>query len=130
MKNIEKYKNFVLESLDYCELEKGLSREGIKIVACKDVTCEECKERWLKWLMEECKEPVLSKAERKYLSAVIKPFGKRVKYIAIWGTATCKQFVHIELSGGDYVNLPSFKADTMYKLMEPKRHYSLEELGL
>lgn len=83
------------------------------------------------WLNSECKEPVLTDEEREYLSAVIKPFRKKVEYIAIWGDWNgSKQFVHIELYDDDYMNFPNFEKNTMYKGMEPRKHYSLEELGL
>ena len=86
----------------------------------------------LDWMSEPYKAPILDDVEKDYLSAVIKPFRKRTKYIAIYEACYgAKQFVHIELyDGDDDVNLPSFKANTMYKGMEPKKHYSLDELGL
>lgn len=131
MLNIEKYKDFVLENINCCKLKSGLQRDGVKIVACHDVSCTECKERCFKWLMEEYKEPILDKAEKAYLSAVIKPFRKRIRHITILKTIDgSKQFVRIDLYDGDYASFPNFKANTMYKGMKPREHYSLEELGL
>lgn len=83
----------------------------------------------LDWMSEPYKAPILDDVEKDYLSAVIKPFRKRIKYIAIWDIDS-KPFVHIELSGGDCMNFPNFKANTMYKGMEPKKRYTLDELGL
>ena len=84
-----------------------------------------------KWLISEYKEQILDDAEKAYLSAVIKPFRKKVEYIAIWGAWNgSKQFVHIELYDDDYMNFPNFEKNTMYKGMEPRKQYSLEELGL
>lgn len=83
----------------------------------------------LDWMSESYKAPILDDVEKDYLSAVIKPFRKRIEYIAIWGTDH-KQFVHIELYNGDYANLPNFKVNKMYKGMEPKKRYTLDELGL
>lgn len=87
------------------------------------------------WLDAERKEPILDDAEKRYLSAVIKPFRKRVEYISkeedfdgpFDGPA---EFIHIELSDGDIVDFPDFKANTMYKDMKLGYEYSLEELGL
>lgn len=83
----------------------------------------------LDWMSDPYKAPILDDVEKDYLSAVIKPFRKRIKYIAIWDIDS-KPFVHIELSGGDCMNFPNFKANTMYKGMEPKKRYTLDELGL
>lgn len=83
----------------------------------------------LDWMSEPYKAPILDDVEKDYLSAVIKPFRKRIKYIAIWEIDS-KPFLHIELSGGDCMSFPNFKANTMYKGMEPKKRYTLDELGL
>ena len=80
-------------------------------------------------MSETYKAHILDDVEKDYLSAVIKPFRKRIKYIEIREIGS-KQFVHIELSDGDCMSFPNFKANTMYKGMEPKKHYTLDELGL
>lgn len=105
-----------------------MKSEEIRKECC--IGCDSCRHSSLIWLFQEYKEPILDDVEKAYLSAVIKPFRKRVMYIAIWIYDGTKRFVHIELDDGDYVNFPNFKANTMYKGMEPKKHYSLEELGL
>lgn len=86
----------------------------------------------LEWMAEPYKEPILDDVEKEYLSAVIKPFRNKIMYIAIYNTYSMKkQYVHIGLKGNDVsVNLPYFKANTLYKGMEANKHYSLEELGL
>lgn len=85
----------------------------------------------LEWMALPYKEPILYEVERKYLSAVIKPFRKKVKHIAIWDTCNgSKQFVHIKLYDEDCINLPNFKPNAMYKGMELHKEYTLEELGL
>ena len=46
-----------------------------------------------------------------------------------WG----KQFIRIQLLGeecSEFINLPWFKPDTMYKGMELNKEYTLEEIGL
>lgn len=133
MKNIEKYKDFVLENFNLCRFKAGLLKAGIEIIPCKDVPCTRCKERCLEWLMEEHKEPILNKAEREYLSAVIKPFRKRMAYISKVAGSDDEEYIHI--SGTDNIDaysvyLPNFPRTTMYKGMELNRNYTLEELGL
>ena len=82
----------------------------------------------LKWLDMEHEEPILDDVEREYLSAVIKPFRDKVKYIAKKNLA-CKEYIHIHVNA-DNVTLPCFKKGTMYKGMEPGHSYTLKELGL
>jgi hypothetical protein len=85
----------------------------------------------LEWMAQPYKKPILDEVEKKYLSAVIKPFRKKVKHIAIWDTCNgSKQFVHIKLYDEDCTNLPNFKPNAMYKGMELHKEYTLEELGL
>lgn len=132
MKNIEKYRNVVLENLNNCSLEKSL-RElyGEKVVCCPHTNCYECKKRLREWLLEEAKEPILDDVEKKYLSAVIKPFRSRVKYIVkIISCDEFEQCIEIAFYNEYCTYLPYFKANTMYKGMELNKEYSLEELGL
>lgn len=85
----------------------------------------------LEWMAQPYKKPILDEVEKKYLSAVIKPFRKKVKHIAIWDTCNgSKHFVHIKLYDEDCTNLPNFKPNAMYKGMELHKEYTLEELGL
>ena len=140
MLNIEKYKDEILN--EYQQLmNKDASNysDGTRMnKAIQKIAFNHCGKRLLcasipfKWLCEEYKEPILDDVEKDYLSAVIKPFRKKIKYIAIYEACYgSEQFVHIELyDGDDDVNLPRFKANTMYKGMEQKKHYSLDELGL
>lgn len=132
MKNIEKYRDVVLENLNNCQLEKSL-RElyGETVVCCPHTKCDECEKRLREWLLEEAKEPILYDAEREYLSAVIKPFRGKVSYISKQNTLNSPmEFIHIDLSDGDSADFPNFKADTMYKGMEIDKYYTLQELGL
>lgn len=132
MLNIEKYKNEIAECKKRCELGhliRVLTEESF----CKQFNpeCGKCEESMIKWLFSEYKEPILDDVEKAYLSAVIKPFRKRIKHITIVETVdNSKQFVRIDLYDGDYASFPNFKANTMYKGMKPRKHYSLEELGL
>ena len=96
----------------------------------KDLT-EDC------W--EECEAFILNRKEREYLGAVIKPFRDRVKYIYKTNEIDdCSQLISIYMERYDYeenlrceyMDLPHFKKDTMYKNMEAGKKYTLEELGL
>lgn len=136
MKNIEKYKDIVLKNLNHCKMESDLRKLGCKAhIDCEHTFCEDCKETFFKWLLSEYKEPSLNKAERKYLSDVIRPFRKSVTYISkLPFSETDKQFISIvvmnERGRRECVNLPNFEVGTMYKGMKPNKPYKLEELGL
>ena len=136
MLNIEKYKDEILNEYQQLTNKDTLSSDGTRMnKAIRKIALKQCGKRLLgasnpfKWLCEEYKEPILDDVEKDYLSAVIKPFRKRIKYIEIRKIGS-KQFVHIELSGGDCMSFPNFKENTMYKGMEARKHYSLDELGL
>lgn len=128
MLNIEKYRDR-LENYEIpldCYIREIREEEND---SCGSKRCVECRKENIEWLLSEAQ--ILDDAEKAYLSAVIKPFRKKVEYIAIWGAWNgSKQFVHIELYDDDYMNFPNFEKNTMYKGMEPRKHYSLEELGL
>lgn len=125
--------NLVTDKFEICLDSKIMGEIGIDTISKNPV---------LVWLDSEHKEPILDDAERRYLSAVIKPFRNGVKYI--------KKHRGTINSGTDYdsitvvvdakiakkevttfwLTLPGFKAGAMYKGMEPEKHYTLEELGL
>ena len=73
---------------------------------------------------------ILDDAERKYLSAVIKPF--RNEKLEIVKHSTCngsEEWLNFVSEKGSFY-LPNFKTGTMYKGMKQGKHYTLEELGL
>jgi len=78
--------------------------------------------------------PILDDAERKYLSAFIKPFRDRVKHICkVWYITSSSEYqrIYITLSDDSYnIDLPFFEKETMYKGMKIGKAYTLEELGL
>ncbi len=132
MKNIEKYRDVVLENLNNCHLEKSL-RElyGETVVCCPHTNCDECKKRLREWLLEEYKEPILDDAERKYLADVIRPFRDKIDTISKFRTwDESSQYIHISMKDNHISTLPVFPKGTMYKGMEDGKHYSLKELGL
>ena len=128
MKNIEKYKDDVLDKLDACSLDARLRRKMVNGY-CEGFNCGGCRERVLKWLLEECKEPVLDEVERKYLSEVIRPFRNEVTYIK--KDCNGAYFIVIAMKHDCAIYLPTFPVDSrMYKGMESFRKYTIEELGL
>lgn len=147
MKNIEKYKDEIIE--EYQNLMKTTAIDGdgnrmnkaIKIIAYKHCgkTLMGASNPFI-WLCEEYKEPILDEAEKTYLREVIRPFRCYVKYISkeiafiedrFRIKIVVKQFVKQSYDGycEEWISLPSFKGD-MYKGMELRRKYTLEELGL
>ena len=70
---------------------------------------------------------ILDEEEKKYLSAVIKPFKDRITYIRkVRGSM---EFIEINVKH-EIINLPYFKANAMYKGMKLNEEYTLKELGL
>ena len=128
MLNIEKYKDDILNTelthINCCV--NHLNNKGICFKNCK-----ECKKNAMKWLLEEYKEPVLDDVEKEYLSAVIKPFRNHVTSVRKWFNGTDYQII-ISLDNADNLcQLPRFPLSSeMYKGMDSKKWYSLQELGL
>ena len=88
------------------------------------------------WLDAEHVEPILDDVERRYLSAVIRPFRVRVQYIAKsfaddarFYRINCYIFIHFN-DGSDDMDFPLFNESKMYKGMAINRPYTLKELGL
>ena len=76
---------------------------------------------------------VLDAAEKKYLSAVIKPFRNKVYAIAKYDDGVDNYYIQIAIKQNvyfEYIDLPYFKKGTMYKGMELKKEYTVEQLGL
>ena len=136
MLNIEKYKDIVLDNMNICDIDTLLRGKCTKEYRafCEGFNCEGCKERFFKWLLEEYKEPVLDEVERKYLYEVIRPFKNYVTGITKVKNEceTDKQFIRIMVNKYkiEYIILPYFEENTMYKGMKENKKYSLEELGL
>ena len=79
---------------------------------------------------------ILDDEERRYLSAVIRPFRDRVQYIAkafaddaCVYRINCYIFIHFN-DGSDDMDFPVFHESKMYKGMKSDKAYTLEELGL
>ena len=78
-------------------------------------------------------KPILDDVEKEYLSAVIKPFRNKVYAIAKYDDGDDNYYIQIMIKQNvyfEYIDLPYFKKGTMYKGMELKKEYTVEQLGL
>ena len=137
MKNKEKYNlahlhiveraetNILGINMAYVEIE--YNGKIVKEYAC---TNEAGIKKFLEWLEEEYKSPILDDVERAYLSAVIKPFRKDVAYIEKCIFSMETDYVLISMKTSETVNLSNFRRKSMYTGMKENRRYTLEELGL
>lgn len=135
MKNIEKYYDVIkqkLQTTDVLNLYCAVSKIRTGCDDCpKERSCRKCCLENFEWLNQEFKEHILDDVERKYLSAVINPFRKKVSYIRKRKDLTKgKKYIQIELCDGDTMYFPYLANDAMYKGMKLDRNYTLEELGL
>ena len=131
MRNIEKHKDEIFNRINECELAKAIyfAKEG-KMADC-DRKCQLCRDAYVRWLLEEAKEPILNEEEKEYLSAVIRPFRKEIASISKFQTwDDSSQYIYIEMKDSHIATLPVFPKGTMYKGMKDGKHYSLKELGL
>ena len=82
---------------------------------------------------------ILDEKEKQYLENIIRPLQNIVKNISKRRMRSNYEYISICVSvpadigyycTRNYINFPYFKKGTMYKNMEARREYSLEELGL
>lgn len=132
MLNIEKYKDVIpnMRQANIACCVRSLIKG--KCIA----NCKECKKEALEWLTEEYKEPILDKAEKEYLSAIIEPFIDMVEYIYKGIRYKNDYVIRIDLKSDKSeiytksISFPLLEGELMFKGMELNKHYSLEELGL
>lgn len=83
------------------------------------------------WLEEEYDPKILTDKEKNYLSAVIKPWKNKIKFIEKFEDTYDKERILIWIIGDcRNIYLPQFEKGKMYKGMEVDKKYTLEELGL
>lgn len=130
MLNIEKYKDDIIAS-GHSDITCCVNE--LLHLKCLG-NCEDCKKSGVKWLLEEYSEPILDDVERKYLLAIIKPFKNYVTGIIKNkdNYEKGKQYISIIVKrySHEFVNLPWFEENTMYKGMKENKKYTLKELGL
>ena len=131
MKNIEKYKNQIINAY-HADLSCCVHSDILHLDCVEN--CSECKKSVVKWLLEEYSEPILDDVERKYLSAIIKPYKNKVTGITKVKDEYKENMRYIRIKvmsvGTEYINLPWFEENTMYKGMKENKEYTLKELGL
>lgn len=110
----------------YIELLKGLKDNWQFMNQGKIIKIEEPTYK----TVYEHKEEILDETEKRYLKGIIRPFKEKVTYISKLHTREDKEFISINLKNGDYIDLPLFKENTMYKKMIINKDYTLKELGL
>lgn len=80
---------------------------------------------------KETPKEILTENEKKYLSAVIKPFRNKISSIIKYEYDNySEQYILIKYDSGRGFSLPDFEKNTMYKGMKLDKEYTLEELGL
>ena len=105
--------------------------ESFDPVSGSDEFCKKCLGESLEWLNQEYKESILDDVEKEYLSAVIKPFRKKISCIRkSKDPRKRKNYIKIEFCNGDRMFFPNLANDAMYKGMKLDKNYTLEELGL
>lgn len=125
--NVSQNQNGTIKSIDiYYDLKRI---EKIKFL--NETTATQAMNAIGNWLEEEYVPDILTDKEKAYLSTVIKPFRKRIKYIEEIDHSNVNndQYLCIALAN-DRCVLPNFKKGTMYKGMRTGKRYTLEELGL
>ena len=76
---------------------------------------------------------ILDPAEKKYLSAVIKPFRNKVEWVRKFSSPNHREYIKISYQDSTHsnvLNFPDFKVGTMYRGMKIGKAYTLKELGL
>ena len=135
MKNIEKYYDAIKQKLQTTNVINLYCAVNDLRTGCDDCpkgrNCRECCLKNLEWLNAEYKDPLLDDVERQHLSAVIKPFRKKISCIRkSKDSRKGKNYIKIEFCDGDSMFFPNLSNDAMYKGMKLDRNYTLEELGL
>ena len=85
---------------------------------------------WKELGLYDVNKSVLSDKEKEYLSAVIKPFRDKVKYIKKYTDDGGYEYIVIAFVNYERLVFPNFKKNTMYSGMEGCKKYTMDELGL
>ena len=133
MKNKDKYDlrdiSYAFECNDY-KYEFVVYYNFIEIHRESFCNCDSRCGAFTKWLEEEYVPDILTDKEKAYLSAVIKPFRKRIKYIDKALFSKGNEYLSFVMHDWETIAFPSFEMGTMYKGMEVYKRYTLKELGL
>ena len=86
-----------------------------------------------KFTIVKIPKSILDDAEKKYLSAVIKPFRNKVEWVRKFSSPNHREYIKISYQDSTHsnvLNFPDFKLGTMYRGMKIGKAYTLKELGL
>ena len=86
-----------------------------------------------KFTIVKIPKSILDDAEKKYLSAVIKPFRNKVEWVRKFSSPNHREYIKISYQDSTHSNVldfPDFKVGTMYRGMKIGKAYTLKELGL
>ncbi len=133
MTNFEKCKSeFLIKDLGNGSFCQAIHRVRDEVHCCSR-GCAECYE----WLKQEYKPQILDKAEKKYLSNIVRPFRDKVEriiksegIIKSERSESPEEYIAIGIKNGLTIFLPHFAKGSMYKGMELDKPYTLEELGI
>lgn len=135
--NLEHYKEQLKEILLVrFDNPRGVIKKIGEIFGCqiKVERGEYATDALLEWMAQPYREPILDDAEKKYLSEVIRPFKNNVIGITKVEDDYEKGKYYIRIivrkHGEEYINLPWFDENTMYKGMKENKEYTVKELGL
>lgn len=131
MKNKEKYNlnDLVIKWEDKCAVR--VLYKGVELHIDWDEDNKALLESLINWLEEEYQEsPILNEKEREYLSAVIRPWRDKVRYIYKADYTGGEEITIVTKEVDANIYFPFFEKGTMYKGMKLDRPYTLEELGL
>lgn len=134
---------------------RDMTKEQWESLSCGlDISCEECifnpinccqdvyrldwtnhkdlySDKFLNQEIEIEVPDILTKEEKEYLRAVIKPFRDEIDCIFKHkNDMTFKSYISIKLKDKTYIHFPDLKDNKMYAKMELDYHYTLEELDL
>lgn len=137
MLNIEKYEN-ELRKYGTCF---ALTKEG-KPVNCHGFRCIDCAFgkgctiKRMNWLSEEYKEPILTDEEKEILNQLVVAnsviSNKKLLYVQKVPVSNYsnKSFLLFRFEDSNCVYTARFNTDCIFKRMEERKRYILEELGL
>lgn len=131
-------KDFILKKYDSVTYKKNGEILDLNIHTSEGISVEKFEQQYRLQILKverptytavyEVKE-ILDKQEKKYLSAVIRPFRDKVKSIVKYCSYN-GYYIEINFKNEVSISFPYFKENTMYKGMEDYKEYTLEELGL
>lgn len=131
---------FKIKDSEYGKLHEGtfcLTKNGMFMIDCKTdfngVIGSILTGKYKIVKLQKSATPILTDKEKEFLANVIKPFRNRINYIVKYTPYLHEdegEEIEIVYDDTSEIILPVFETGTMYKGMEPRREYLIEELGL